>query len=330
MIDRGLATPDENQDPIESSWCLFGEDDESDSDESGSNNFVPNPIPTVIIDASAYGAHVVTLSASTESGNTNTELASSVHMAGCGASVKLLQPNHSNNIEGTGGVAWGCAPALCTILAGSASCYPNATTSDNLVEIDFSDKVVLELGSGTGALGLWIATKWPSTTVILSDLSETMPNLRENIAANNLQSRCTASELAFGADLPSFLKATKADSVFADSGVVDFPGIDVIVASDCQFSTFADFVWQPFVATLASAAPRTQVWISLQERYGTSQERLEPFLNALQKIADVRRRTSAAQSSTGTFVELFHPHLLEESAPFYDAEYPHRCFYLSL
>ncbi len=157
--------------------------------------------------------------------------------------------------------------------------------------------MVLELGSGTGAVGIWIAAAQPHATVILSDLAETMPNLSANIAANNLESQCIARELAFGEDLRTF-----------HAGALG--NIDVIIASDCQYSYLAKFEWQPFVATLASALPGTKVYISLQERYGATKERLEPFFNAL--------------SNLGNFIELVHVPALPEK------EYPLRCFYLCL
>jgi hypothetical protein len=71
-------------------------------------------------------------------------------MSGCGASVDLFQPNHSNNIMGTGGVVWGCAPALCTVLSGSAFYTSQRSTIETVAlaashtvavnnEIDFSN-----------------------------------------------------------------------------------------------------------------------------------------------------------------------------------------------
>lgn len=325
----------------DASWLFLSADDDNE-DDSPLDFETVRPIPRVHVVASLdYGTEVVQLfaaAATTAVQQLNsTTHAPSVQMSGCGASVHLLQPNNNNGavtttsdnnknegkmkaILGSGAVVWGCAPAMCTVLSGSANCFANDHTTSNVV--DFSNKVILELGAGTGALGLWIASKWPTATVILTDLPDIMENLRENIAANQLSSQCTASELVFG------------DSVAS--------GVDYIVASDCQFSTSAEFMWKPFVATLASAAPDTQVFISLQERYGTSGERLEPFLNALGDLAARPRTeqcgTSAIPSSANGdmdensscgFVELLHPSL-GHGSQYYDAEYPNRCFHLSL
>ena len=190
---------------------LFG-NGESDDDDDDIPIFVADPIPSFhVISSLDYHDEVVKLFTTYNVGeqqqpastftSTISSHAPSVRMSGCGASVDLLQPNHSKQIEGTGGVVWGCAPVLCTILSCS-SCYTSTaicaaaashsadgTSKSAPPMLDFSNKVVLELGAGTGALGLWIATKWPKATVLLTDLPETMNLLRDNIKANRLESR---------------------------------------------------------------------------------------------------------------------------------------------
>ncbi|KAI2497043.1 FK506 binding protein [Fragilaria crotonensis] len=331
--------------------ALFCQSDDDSSDADDLPIFVPDHIHEVHVAESAdYRGEIVQLTIPDGDGSSSiSSHAPTVRMSGCGASVDLLQPNHSNNIEGTGGVVWGCAPAMCTVLSGS-SCYTSTTPTIETVafaashalavspEIDFSNQVILELGAGTGALGLWIATKWPTATVLLTDLPETLNLLQDNIKANKLESRCFASELAFGDTVPSFLAKLKLQDC-----VVGFKGvIHAIVASDCQFSASAEFLWQPFASTLRSADPLTRVWISLQERHGVRKERLEPFLNALRDLAGRGRHllqpeVSESEQITGgtcdegncSFAELFHPGLGEGSQN-YNAEYPNRCFYLAL
>ena len=328
-------------------WCaLFNQSDDDTDDDMPI--FVPEPIPQVhVVESSDYLNEIVQLIVSDEGTSSIIKShAPSVRMTGCGACVDLLQPNHSTKITGTGGVVWGCAPALCTILSGSSSYTLTSSTITTDVsaasqsktvktEIDFSNKVILELGAGTGALGLWIATKWPTATVLLTDLPETMTLLRDNIKANQLEGRCFASELAFGDTVSSLLAKIKLQGC-----ILGFKGvIHAIVASDCQFSTSAEFMWQPFASTLRSADPLTQVWISLQERHGVRGERLEPFLNALRDLAQRREHPSQSEicethQIKGGFcneglVELFHPGLGEGSES-YDAEYPNRCLYLAL
>lgn len=311
-------------------WQLLfglGDSDTDDDDDGNSPICVASPIPQVnLLTSHDYLDEVVQLNAFDRQEHLITAHQPSIYMSGCGASVELMQPNHTSNITGTGGVVWGCAPALCTVLAGRAS---SDNRSDNYLDaVDFSDKVVLELGAGTGALGLWIATKWPTATVLLTDLPETMHLLRTNIKVNHLEGRCVAAELTFGDTIPSFLATLQQEGVLGLEG-----GIHAIVASDCQFSFCAEFLWQPFTTTLASAEPLTQIWISLQERYGTRGERLAPFLNALGDLA--QRKVVSSESlvqSNGEFndfVELFHP-VLAKGSRYYNAEHPNRCLYLSL
>lgn len=330
---------------------LFDQSDDDISDDDEIPVFVPDHIHEVhVVESVDYHGEIVQLII--PGGDTASSISShapSVRMSGCGASVDLFQPNHSNNIMGTGGVVWGCAPALCTVLSGSAFYTSQRSTIETVAlaashtvavnnEIDFSNMVILELGAGTGALGLWIATKWPTATVLLTDLPETLSLLQDNIKANKLESRCFASELAFGETVPSFLAKLKLQGC-----LLGFKGgIHAIVASDCQFSASAEFMWQPFASTLRSADPLTRVWISLQERHGVRGERLEPFLNALRDLAGKGRHLSeldvgeseqitgvACDERNSSFAELFHPGLGEGSQS-YNAEYPNRCFYLAL
>lgn len=63
---------------------------------------------------------------------------------------------------------------------------------------------ILELGSGTGLLGLAAASIW-KTHVVLSDLPDIVPNLRENVVANSkmlqtLGGSAEAGVLTWGGD----------------------------------------------------------------------------------------------------------------------------------
>ena len=44
------------------------------------------------------------------------------------------------------------------------------------------------MGAGTGAVGLWIAARWPTSRVTLTDLAEALPLLRANAALNGFGS----------------------------------------------------------------------------------------------------------------------------------------------
>jgi hypothetical protein len=102
--------------------------------------------------------------------------------------------HHPDGYSGTGGRVWECAPTLCTILAAS----PDA---------DFQNRLVVELGAGTGAVGLWVAKRWQSCCVILTDVEEALPLLRHNVASNGLQDRCYVVALPFGKSIPEMLGA---------------------------------------------------------------------------------------------------------------------------
>ena len=66
--------------------------------------------------------------------------------------------------------------------------------------VDFSNKTVVELGAGTGAVGLWVASRWPSARVVITDLAEAVPLMERNIELNGLggDGRVTACELSYG------------------------------------------------------------------------------------------------------------------------------------
>ena len=63
----------------------------------------------------------------------------------------------------TFGVIWGSAAVLCELLCRYA---------------DLNKRYVLELGAGTGAVGLWVAKRWPSAKVLLTDVQEALPLLQ--------------------------------------------------------------------------------------------------------------------------------------------------------
>jgi len=79
--------------------------------------------------------------------------------------------------------------------------------------VDFAGKVVLELGSGTGCLGLWVKKQYPTATVVMTDVEQSVRIIRENIALNGYSEGSKyggvyASELYFGADVETALPPT--------------------------------------------------------------------------------------------------------------------------
>lgn len=105
------------------------------------------------------------------------------------------------------------------------------------------------MGAGTGAVGLWIAARWPTSRVTLTDLAEALPLLRANAALNGFGSndgrdddddssglcgpepRVRVRELPFGAPVSSVAEAR------AGGGGCAF---DAIVAADVLYSVRSD------------------------------------------------------------------------------------------
>mmetsp|Transcript_74873 Transcript_74873/g.150573 ORF Transcript_74873/g.150573 Transcript_74873/m.150573 type:complete len:366 (-) Transcript_74873:159-1256(-) len=359
-------------DESDSSGCLGLLFAAEESDSEAEELVLPKDlveIPVVMLglgeDFSGQNVRLGAATAREAGGNEQgTALLSTVTMSGFGTSIELRQSNH-DGLEGTGGVAWTAAPALCSLLA-----LPLALPSSSLVSgfrgVDFSNKVVVELGSGTGAVGLFIAARWPSAKVVLTDLAEAQEQLRYNIAVNGLGGRCVAAELPFGESVPRCL-ARVADTS-AGSLLQLEPGrrADVIIVSDCTYSYLAEFVWQPLAQTIlsglereedeatvrsgpVSSTPRrpTEVWIAHQERHGARGPKLQEFLAHLAEAVTAARGfdggsgglspsfaggpkagTKAEQVRTaGHFAEMRHACLSDKDS---HGEYPLRVFHLGM
>ena len=178
-----------SDDDYEDAFCgLFGggSDDSEDSDDDASDSGPAPPLLFLPVQA-AQEVHMMAMPG--EGGIT---------IRGGGAEVVAWESaypqHHPDGYSGTGGRVWECAPALCTILAASP-------------DTEFQNRLVVELGAGTGAVGLWVAKRWPSCCVILTDIGEALPLLRHNVASNGLQDRCHVVALPFGKSIPEMLGA---------------------------------------------------------------------------------------------------------------------------
>ena len=154
-----------------------------------------------------------------------------------GTSVRLRQ--RGADLACKGGVCWGAARALCALFAA------------NPARADLAGRRVLELGAGTGAVGLWIALRYPTARVTLTDLPEALPLIRANAALNGVADRVRVAPLAFGDPVPS------EDDPF-----------DVVVGSDLLYSVQCEVPWRQLAATLATAPRGCATWLAIQERYG--------------------------------------------------------------
>lgn len=110
-------------------------------------------------------------------------------------------------------------------------------------------KSVLELGAGTGLVGL-AAAMLGATRVVLTDLDENLGLLEHNAKQNGLSGNTQAAGLDWTADIPLSLQGPW----------------DIIVAADC---VFWEYLFEPLVSTLAQLLkPDTLVLISVTHRFG--------------------------------------------------------------
>ncbi|KAK1228887.1 Protein-lysine N-methyltransferase efm6 [Marasmius sp. AFHP31] len=105
---------------------------------------------------------------------------------------------------GCGGVVWPAGQILSNYLFRKGSAY-------------LEGKNVLELGSGTGLVGLVAAMLDPSH-VWITDQAFLLDMMKENVSKNNLASKCTVAELDWGTPVPA-----------------NIPRPDMILAADCVY-----------------------------------------------------------------------------------------------
>ncbi|KAJ1996190.1 Protein-lysine N-methyltransferase efm6 [Coemansia spiralis] len=96
--------------------------------------------------------------------------------------VRVLQDATGSAKCGVGSTVWDAGLVLAKYLD-----WQTSTGSLNL-----AGKTVLELGSGTGLVGITLARLQPDCCVMLSDKEELLPLLERNIALNGLQTNLSA------------------------------------------------------------------------------------------------------------------------------------------
>ncbi|KAJ7507453.1 putative methyltransferase-domain-containing protein [Mycena galericulata] len=145
-----------------------------------SESIVPNQLPSV-----RHGETLQLSFSSGDSGNTIT--------------VNLVL----DASPGCGGVAWPAGEVLAHYLVKQG---PTALQGKN----------VLELGAGTGLVGLIAAIL--GGTVYLTDQAPLLNIMRDNVVINKLSSCCIVTELNWGEPIPA-----------------DIPRPDIILAADCVY-----------------------------------------------------------------------------------------------
>ncbi|KAH9943016.1 putative methyltransferase-domain-containing protein [Epithele typhae] len=155
---------------------------EDDSDEDGAGIVAPQP-PSIRNQSVELVFHT--------SHDTKTDV-------GPGAFTIALAVDAS---PGCGGIAWPAGEVLSAYIAHRGA---------------LEGKVVVELGSGTGLVGL-VAGRL-GAQVWITDQAPLLPIMHQNVALNNLQASVTVAELNWGEPLPA-----------------EIPRPDVILAADCVY-----------------------------------------------------------------------------------------------
>jgi predicted nicotinamide N-methyase len=153
-----------------------------------------------------------------------------------GVVIQLEHRKHS-----TGSDLWDAALVLAHALSRSGIILRNETVEENS-QVAFIPNVlqglrVLELGSGTGALGLYSAKCLKARHVILTDLCDNLDLLDRNRKANDL------------CDQASLLALDWKENQLPQNEMLDAGEIDLILGSDL-FLPFASFLLDPLARTI--------------------------------------------------------------------------------
>ncbi|CAO3644758.1 unnamed protein product [Cunninghamella echinulata] len=179
--------------------------------------------------------------------------------------IKLLQ----DVIHGCGGKTWEAAYVMINYIL-----WKEKQTSF------LKDKTVLDLGSGTGLVGLAIAKTCPQLSHMeLTDQIPLIGLLEENIKLNELDHKVGASVLNWGE--PNDLK------------------VDIVLASDC---VYLEIAFQPLVDTLVTLTDNNhdvQIYLSYRKRRKADKrffQLLKKKFNIIDVIEDPERVNYSRQS----------------------------------
>ncbi|KAJ1955246.1 Protein-lysine N-methyltransferase efm6 [Linderina pennispora] len=156
----------------------------------------------------------------------------------CGgaSAIKILQDPTGQLKLGVGATVWDAAFVLSKYIEKQVK----------LGSLDLSGKTVLELGSGTGVVGLSVALIEPTAKVILSDKLELLPLLQHNVDLNNAAANTSVQCIDWT----------------APAGIATHP--DYILVSDGIWVTD---IHEPLANTLGKlAGPQTKVLMAYESR----------------------------------------------------------------
>eukprot|EP00775_Hariotina_reticulata_P006407 gene6407-6638_t len=149
----------------------------------------------------------------------------------------------------SGSVVWDCGLVLAHFLI-------KQSQSGN---IKLAGKRVIELGSGTGVVGL-TAAALGAQQVLLTDRTQLVPQLLDNIQRNHLQHVASAAALDWGQPLPPAAQ----------------PAYDLLLCSDLVYSESSVGLLLSSIAALT--APGSVIYASCEYREGGGLELLHQFM----------------------------------------------------
>lgn len=147
------------------------------------------------------------------------------------AHVEIIQLDHGGDSERVLKVSEGSAD---TIDSGAKIWDSGRALSSWIANLE-PGKRVLELGAGTGIVGLTAAAKG-AKSVILTDQPEMMPLLEQNIASNDLSVNAKAVPLLWGCDQEETISSLIEAASSIDDASKQTPIFDVICGSDILYS----------------------------------------------------------------------------------------------
>ncbi|KZO92188.1 hypothetical protein CALVIDRAFT_601694 [Calocera viscosa TUFC12733] len=126
---------------------------------------------------------------------------------------------------GSGGIAWPAGEALARYL-----CLREERNRGWI-----KGKTVLELGAGTGLVGLVVA-KLGATDVLITDQKPLLCLIDRNIGLNGLRTACQAVEFNWGERLPYPMEKTTCDLILAADCVYFEPAFALLVQTLCDLT----------------------------------------------------------------------------------------------
>ncbi|KAJ2718198.1 Protein-lysine N-methyltransferase efm6 [Coemansia sp. Benny D115] len=178
------------------------------------------------------------------------------------APVRVLQDPTGASRTGVGSTVWDAALVMAKYLDHQVS---RGT-------LDLAGKLVVELGAGTGLVGLALARMQPGCRVVLTDKKELVPLLRRNIAFNHAETNVQAQELDW------------TDDAALESLGREVP--DLVLVSD---GVWAEELHKPLADTLRKLTDRsTRVLLAFESRNFAAEARFMALWGERFRFRDIK------------------------------------------